>query len=88
MHADEYSTSKMVHHVIWSIKAWTKCWNFADDILICIFLDETYSVLSWISVDSKFSVSWGMQCLQNSIGTSTFADVSYLMADVEAKFFV
>ena len=28
------------------------------------------------------------QCLQNYIGTSAFADVSYLMADVEAKFYV
>ena len=27
------------------------------------------------------------QCLQNYISTSTFADVSYSMADVEAKFF-
>ena len=29
-----------------------------------------------------------MQCLQDYIGTSAFADVSYLMADVEAKFYV
>ena len=29
-----------------------------------------------------------LQCLQNYIGTSAFADVSYLMADVEAKFYV
>ena len=28
------------------------------------------------------------QCLQNYIGTSAFADVSYLTADVEAKFYV
>ena len=28
------------------------------------------------------------QCLWNWIGTSAFADVSYLMADVEAKFYV
>ena len=28
------------------------------------------------------------QCLQNYIGTSGFADVCYLMADVEAKFYV
>ena len=26
------------------------------------------------------------QCLWNYIGTSAFADISYLMADVEAKF--
>ena len=29
-----------------------------------------------------------VQCLWNYIGTSAFADVSYLMADVEAKFYV
>ena len=29
-----------------------------------------------------------LQCLRNYIGTSAFADVSYLMADVEAKFYV
>ena len=28
-----------------------------------------------------------IQCLQNYIGTSAFADASYSMADVEAKFF-
>ena len=28
------------------------------------------------------------QCLRNYIGTSAFADVSYLIADVEAKFYV
>ena len=28
------------------------------------------------------------QCLRNYIGTSAFADVSYLMADVEATFYV
>ena len=27
-----------------------------------------------------------MQCLRNSIGTSAFANASYLMADVEAIF--
>ena len=31
---------------------------------------------------------WLCQCLRNYIGTSAFADVSYSMADVEAKFFV
>ena len=29
-----------------------------------------------------------LQCLRNYIGTSAFADVSCLMADVEAKFYV
>ena len=29
-----------------------------------------------------------MQCLRNYIGTSGFADASYIMADVEAKFYV
>ena len=29
-----------------------------------------------------------MQCLRNYIGTSAIADVSYWMADVEAKFYV
>ena len=37
-------------------------------------------------------ISWwqisGVQCLQIYIGISAFADVSYLMADVQAKFFV
>ena len=28
------------------------------------------------------------QCLRNYISTSAFADVSYLMANVEAKFYV
>ena len=28
------------------------------------------------------------QCLRNYISTSAFADVIYLMADVEAKFYV
>ena len=34
----------------------------------------------------KFLVHF--QSLRNYVGTSAFADVSYLMADVEAKFYV
>ena len=34
------------------------------------------------------SVIYVMQCLWNYVSTSAFADVSYSMADVEAKFYV
>ena len=34
------------------------------------------------------TASGQMQCLQNYNSTSAFADISYLMANVEAKFFV
>ena len=40
------------------------------------------------AVITRSIITYSTQCLRNYIGTSAFADVSYLMADVEAKFYV
>ena len=39
-----------------------------------------------ISQHIEAETKW--QCFRNYIGSSAFADVSYLMADVEAKFYI
>ena len=47
-------------------------------------------ILWWINIHwcSIFAFLYKIQCLQNCISTSAFANISYLMADVEAIFFV
>ena len=52
-------------------------------------LDCHYSgEAAWIKSPPLYPRSARSQCLRNYIGTSAFADVSYLMADVEANFYV
>ena len=44
-----------------------------------------FKFVQWRQTTSRLVI---FQCLRNYTGTSAFADVSYLMANVEAKFFV
>ena len=64
------------------------CVRKTRGVNIAIIINPHTDYYGWYRIHVPCQHSRCVQCLRNYIGTSAFADFSYLMADVEAKFYV
>ena len=62
-------------------QTWVKYW-----LILTYF--HSWKCIWKCRLQKRESSCFSLQCLQNYIVTSAFADVCYLMADVKAKFFL